>query len=294
MLKEKIILVDGNSLFFKAFYASFYSHGGHKHDKETYKDESNNGVRAFINMINILRQKTNNIVVAFDHRNTKTFRHEHDFYKAGRSKAPIDLYRQIDIAKQFLDVYGVLQLEDDRYEADDIIGIIAKKIQSTYDVDIVTGDKDLLQLVDKSINVLISKTGVTVVDKFTIDNFADKMFGLLPNQVVDLKGIMGDSSDNLKGIHGIGEKGGVKLLLKYGSFDNLMEAYADNETSSIINKIIASKDIAFLSRDMATIITTGELDIDYESDFKSAPSDIEELENFLTENNLFSLKGKLW
>lgn len=293
MEKEKLILIDGNSLFFKAYYASFYAKGGHKEDKETYFDSSNNGVRAFINMMNNLKNISSNIVVAFDHKKPKTFRHEYSFYKEGRTKVVPDLYRQFSIAKEFLDIYGIKQITDERYEADDIIGILAKKYQAKYKVDIYTSDKDLLQLVDHSIDVCISKTGVSVIDKFTINNFGDKVFGLKPCQITDLKGIMGDSSDNLKGIHGIGEKGAVKLLLKYGTFEEMIINYEEKETPSLVNKINLGKEIGLISKKIATIITDGDLKSVCDCEFKKTNHNHEELEEFFTKFNLFSLKGKI-
>lgn len=293
-MKEKLILVDGNSLFYKAFYASFYAKGGHKLlDKNDFKDVTNNGVRAFVNMLIELSKQSKKILVAFDHRISNTHRHKYSFYKAGRTKVPIDLYRQLEISKDFLTKYGIFWCEDEKYEADDIIGIVANTAKDFFTIDIYTTDKDLLQLVDKDVSVKLSKKGISQLDIYTIDNFKEKVFGLNPWQIVDLKGIMGDSSDNLKGIHGIGEKGAIKLLSKYVSLENLLKNHFGNEAELISNKINLGSDVAKLSKKLAIIKTEGELKFDIFESIKKKKYDSNELKNWLTNFNLVNIKGKV-
>lgn len=262
MKNKHLLLIDGNSIFFKAFYASYFRL---KRGEELTDDGTPiNAIRLFAFMIINLKKRYPNadILVAFDARGLKTYRHEYDYYKATRKKQPDELYQQIPLAKEFLDLLGIKWLEDDKfkkYEADDIIGIYAYQAKkSNYLVDIVSSDKDLLQLVDENINVHLSKTGITNMIDYTNSNFFELFHGLSPSQIPDLKGLAGDASDNIEGIKGIGEKTAVKLLKKYYSLERVIE-HIDELKGSLKEKIINGKDKGIESKKLAKIIEIGDL-----------------------------------
>ncbi len=289
---KKVLLIDGNALMYKSFFAS------------SFFLEQGQGLDAFGNPINALRTfstmiynltdmfKEHHMLVAFDARGVNTYRSQYDFYKAGRSKTPQELIYQKPLIEEALDLAGIDRYSSVDYEADDIIGILAKKFANEdIIVDIITSDKDLLQLVDVNVNVHISKTGVSEMIEYNKSNFSDLYFGLTPEQVKDMKGIMGDSSDNLPGIKGIGEKGAVKLLLEHNSLEGVIEA-VDSFTPAMKNKIIEGMETGILCKEIATIITEGELEIDFEQ-LKVGPADKVQLIGFLRNNSIHGLATKL-
>jgi DNA polymerase-1 len=226
-----------------------------------------NAVRVFATMlINLKKQfNPNKMLVAFDERGGGTHRHQYEFYKAGRADQPQELYDQIPMVKEFLELYGITHHAEFTLEADDIIGIVANTAKQTgCHVDIVTTDKDLLQLVDTNVNVYLSKTGVSNMELHTIENFRELNDGLTPKQIIDFKGIAGDSSDNLKGVKGIGPKGAIKLISEYDTLEAILENI-DNHSESIRKKLNESREDALLSKELAKILVEGEVKIDLEN-----------------------------
>lgn len=289
---KKVLLIDGNALMYKSFFASaFFLKKG-----EGFDDRGNpiNALRTFSTMILNLTEMFNehNMLVAFDARGVKTYRSEHDFYKAGRSKMPEELIYQKPLIEEALDVAGIEHYASQDFEADDIIGILSKQFSSEgAQVDIITSDKDLLQLVDTNVNVHISKTGVSEMIEYNISNFGDLYYGLTPKQVIDMKGIMGDSSDNLPGIKGIGEKGAVKLLQEHGSLEKIIEV-CETFTPGLTSKVKEGQEMGVLCKSIATIITEGDLDIQYEQ-LRVGPANREMLLKFFRYNSIHGLANKL-
>lgn len=289
---KKILLIDGNALMYKSFYStSFLLQKGEGFDD---KGQPINALRTFSNMIfNLFKNFSDfNFLVAFDSKDIKTYRNEYSFYKEGRKKMPEELIYQKPLIEEMLNLVGIKQYSSKDYEADDIIGILAKKFSSENKiVNIITSDKDLLQLVDENTTVFISKTGVSKMVEYNYQNFSSLFYGLNPSQVIDLKGIMGDSSDNLIGIKGIGEKGAIKLLLKYKNLENVYEN-KDELSNSIKVKIMDNYEMGKLCKEIATIITRGNIDIDFTS-LKRKDFDQKKLIAFLRYNSIHNLANRL-
>lgn len=289
---KRALLIDGNALMYKAFYASYFlmekGQGFDDHGRPI------NALRTFSMMILNLTEifRDSNILVAFDEKGLQTYRTQHSFYKEGRSKMPEELIFQKPLITRVLELAGIEQISSPTLEADDIIGILAKRYASEgIEVDIVTSDKDLLQLVDNNINVHISKVGVSEMIEYTNDNFSDLFLGLKPSQVIDLKGIMGDSSDNLAGIKGIGEKGAIKLIHEYGTLENVI-AHKYELSPGIAKKIEEGMELGLLCKSIATIMTEGDIDILFES-LTVNTIDKFELISFLREYSIHSVANKL-
>lgn len=289
---EKILLIDGNALMYKSYFASsFFLEKGQGLDD---RGEPINALRTFSTMIFNLTEMfpTHKMLVAFDEYGIQTYRNKYEFYKAGRSKTPDELIRQKPLIRNALELANIEHYSSKEYEADDIIGILANKFSSDGNqVDIVTTDKDLLQLVDNNVNVYISKVGVSEMVEYNIDNFSKLYYGLTPEQVKDMKGIMGDSSDNLPGIKGIGEKGAVKLISEYGSLEKVIHS-KDELSPSLQNKIVEGCEMGILCKDIATIITEGDLGIELEQ-LSVGPANKSDLLNFLKYNSIWGLANKL-
>ena len=289
---EKLLLIDGNALLYKAFYASYFllSQG------EGLDIDGNpiNALRTFSMMMMNLRQRfsEHHVLVAFDQKNLKTYRTEHSFYKEGRSKTPEELHYQKPLIEKFLTLFGFTYFSHVNFEADDIIGILAKKYSKEgAKIDIVTSDKDLLQLVDNNTSVHISKTGVSEMLEYRMDNFKELSNGLEPSQIKDLKGIMGDSSDNLKGIKGIGQKGAMSLLETYCTLENVIENVNDLSLS-MQRKVNEGKELGILCKSIATIITEGDLGIEL-SDVSVKPIKKNELIKFFNENSIYNISKRI-
>lgn len=240
---NKLVLIDGNSLINRAFYAT---------PPLSAKDGTpTNAVYAFVNMlVRIIGDiKPRYMLVAFD-RKEPTFRHEmYADYKGTRKPMPEDLRPQIDLMKKVLDTMGISRYEQAGIEADDIIGSMAKRYKG--DTIIITGDKDSFQLVDETTSVYFTRRGITETEIYSNDNFKEKT-GIEPIQIIDLKSMMGDSSDNIPGIAGVGEKTALSLVEKYGSLENLY-SHIDELSGKLKEKVENSKDIAYLSKTLATI-----------------------------------------
>ena len=245
---KKVILVDGNNLLFRSYYATAYS-GNLMNNSKGFPT---NGLYGLVNMLNkiIKEEKPEYMLVAFD--KGKTFRHEkYKSYKEGRIKTPDDLLKQFEVAKKLVPLMGIKMYEIDNYEADDIIGTYSRLVSEDKDFDslIVSSDKDLLQLINKENTVkLLKSKDYIMMDEETFF----KEYGITPDKMIDLKGLMGDSSDNIPGVKGIGEKTALKLLQDYGSIEGIYENI-DSISGKTKEKLLDDKENAFMSKDIATI-----------------------------------------
>ncbi|WP_253301530.1 DNA polymerase I [Spiroplasma endosymbiont of Phyllotreta cruciferae] len=246
---NKVLLIDGNALLFRAFYATAYNGEMLK----SLDGTPTNAVYAFANMLNKILKANNyySVVVAFD-KGKKNFRHDLlADYKDGRSKTPEELIVQFPIVKEFLDSYQIPYLEQEGYEADDLLGCLAQQAEKEdFYVDIFSSDKDLYQLISDKTNILVPRQGDTadVIDEMAL---AEK-WGVKPLQVPDLKGLMGDPSDNLKGVPGVGEKTAIKLIKEYHSIENLYDNI-DKIKGTLQQNLLNNKVDALLCKKVATI-----------------------------------------
>ena len=246
---DKIMLIDGNSLSYRAFYAM----PALKNKKGLYT----NSVYGFTLMLEKILADTNPkyALVAFD-KGKQTFRHQsYEAYKGTRDKTPSELVEQFGYVRELLDSYGIKYEEHFDYEADDIIGSYAKIAEKEgLEVIIVTGDKDLTQLASKNITIYYTKRGVTDIDYYTPEFIAEK-YGLTPEQIVDMKGLMGDKSDNIPGIAGVGEKTAIKLLTEYKTVENVLENIDNISGKKLKERLTEGQEDALLSKKLATIYT---------------------------------------
>ncbi|MBS4460695.1 DNA polymerase I [Lactococcus petauri] len=291
--KNKLLLIDGSSLAFRAFFALY-------NQVDRFVAPSGlhtNAIYGFHLMLNNLveRLEPNHVLIAFDAGKT-TFRTEmFSAYKDGRARTPDEFREQLPFIKELIEKLGYNHYELKNYEADDIIGTLDKMAElpeaGDYDVTIVTGDKDLIQLVDSNTTVEISKKGVAEFESFTPAYLLEKT-GLTPQQFIDLKGLMGDSSDNYPGVTKVGEKTAMKLLQEWGSIDNLYENIDSLKKSKMKENLIADREMAFLSRTLATIDTKSPIEIDL-ADTLIKPVDAAELIKFYDEMGFAQFKAKL-
>lgn len=245
---KKVILVDGNNLLFRSYFATAYSGNMMKNSKGF----PTNGLYGLVNMLNkiIREEKPEYMLVAFD--KGKTFRHEKYLdYKGGRNETPDDLKKQFSAAKKLVPLMGIKCFEIDNYEADDIIGTYSKMalIDPEFETTIVSSDKDLLQLINEETEVKLLKQKDYI--RMNEETFMDT-YGIKPIRMIDLKGLMGDASDNIPGVKGIGEKTALKLLQEYDSLENVYDNI-DNIKGATKQKLIDGKESAFMSKDIATI-----------------------------------------
>ena len=251
---SKLIIIDGNSLLFRAYYATAYPGAEIMRNQEGIPT---NAIFAFSNMINKIiggLKKGEGIIVAFDAAK-HNFRHDAlSTYKANRKPAPTELVEQFPIARDFLKCFGIFQFEEEGFEGDDIAGTIAKKAEAEgKEVVIYTSDRDFLQLVSDKITVNIIRKGLSDVVAMTPEKVKED-YGFEPLQIIDYKGLRGDTSDNLPGIPGIGEKTAVKLIQEYGSFDNII-AHVDEIKGKMGEAIKENQEMGKISRDLAIIKT---------------------------------------
>ena len=284
---KKIILVDGNNLLFRSFYATAYQGVIMKNSKGF----PTNALYGFINMMNKIIKEENPtyIMVAFD--KGKTFRHDkYDDYKAGRQAMPDELKLQFPKAKEVLDAMGIKHFEIENYEADDIIGTLAKRVdeEDEFIATIVSSDKDLLQLISDEVEVkLLKQSGHILMTREEFKN----TYQVEPIRMIDLKALMGDSSDHIPGVKGIGEKTAISLLVKYGSLDGLYENI-ESVTGKTKEKLLADKDNAYMSYDLATIFRDVPLEFELE-DCKYGGINEEEFVKMLNEFEFHSMLRKL-
>ncbi|HFI0903021.1 TPA: DNA polymerase I [Streptococcus suis] len=292
MKKNKLLLIDGSSVAFRAFFALYNQIDRFKSPTGLHT----NAIYGFNLMLDHMmkRIEPTHILVAFDAGKT-TFRTEmYADYKAGRAKTPDEFREQFPFIRQMLDAMGVKHYELDQYEADDIIGTLDKMAERTdipFDVTIVSGDKDLIQLTDENTVVEISKKGVAEFEEFTPAYLMEKM-GITPTQFIDLKALMGDKSDNIPGVTKIGEKTGLKLLTEFGSLDGIYENIDSMKASKMKENLIADKEKAFLSRTLATIDTNAPIEIGLDDIVYQGPK-VDELGQFYDDMGFKQLRAQL-
>lgn len=283
---KKIILVDGNNLLFRSYYATAYTGNLMKNSKGF----PTNALFGFTHMINKIlhEEKPTHIIVAFD--KGKTFRHEkYADYKGGRGETPDELKMQFPVAKELLTYMGIKYYEIDNYEADDIIGTFAKFCddEDEFIGTIVSSDKDLLQLISSDVDIKLLKQKDYI--RYNEESFK-RAYGIEPIRIVDLKALMGDSSDNIPGVKGIGEKTALKLLQKYGSLDNIYENI-DSIKGAARQKLIDDKENAYKSFDLATIVRDVPMEINI-NDVILKEKDSEKLNNLYEDLEFYSFLKK--
>lgn len=284
---KKLILVDGNNLIFRSYYATAYTGNLMKNSKGF----PTNALFGFISMINKImeEEKPEYMVVAFD--KGKTFRHEkYKDYKAGRMSTPDELKLQMPISKEILTLLGITYLEIDNYEADDIIGTFAKKcdIEEDFIGTIISSDKDLLQLISNDIDIKLLKQKDYI--RYNKESFKEE-YGIDPINIIDLKALMGDSSDNIPGVKGVGEKTALKLLHEYKTLDGIYENI-EKITGSTRKKLEEDKENAYNSYDLATIYKDVPLDIQIE-DLKIKEKDEQQLLKYYEDLEFYSFIKKM-
>ncbi len=279
---ERAILIDGNNLLFRSYYATAYTGNLMKNSKGV----PTNAVYGFINMINkiLKEEEPKYVLVAFD--KGKNFRHKmYDNYKAGRIETPHELLNQFPLAKEFLNYKGIKYLEIDDYEADDIIGTFSKMADEdkNYDATIISSDKDLLQLISSDVSVKLLKQKDYIYyneESFKLD------FGFDPIHIIDLKALQGDKSDNIPGVKGIGEKTALTLIQKYNTIENLYN-HIDEIKGKLQEKLIVDKENAIFSKTLATIYKDINFDLDFK-DLELKEEDLNKLLSFYEELEFYS------
>ncbi|MCQ2550878.1 MAG: DNA polymerase I [Clostridia bacterium] len=268
---EKIVIIDGNSLINRAYFAM-------QRPMITKEGIYTQGIFGFLNMLSkvMTDYEPEYVAVAFD-RKAPTFRHlAYDQYKAGRKKMPPELAMEMPILKDILHAMNIATLEMDGYEADDIIGTVARvSEEGGLEPYIITGDKDALQLATDVTKIIITKRGITDFDIYDKAAMLDR-YSLTPTQFIDLKGLMGDTSDNIPGIPGVGEKTGIKLLELFGSVENLVANYSEITNEKLRTKVEENLQLAMLSKKLATINVNTPIEFTLE-ELKKKPDNVEKL-----------------
>ena len=258
MGKKKLVLIDGNSIAYRAFFALPLLNN----DKGIHT----NAVYGFTMMLmKILEdEKPTHMLVAFDAGKT-TFRHKtFTEYKGGRQKTPPELSEQFPFIRELLDAYGISRYELENYEADDIIGTLSLTAEKDgYEVKVISGDKDLTQLSSPATTVGITRKGITDIEVYTPEHVAEK-YGLTPEQIIDMKGLMGDTSDNIPGVPGVGEKTAIKLLKEFSTLENLLHSVDQVSGNKLKEKLAEFKDQALMSKELATIERQAPVEVDLE------------------------------
>ena len=253
---SKLVLVDGNSLSFRAFYAlPLLQNKAGIHTNAIY------GFAMLLEKI-LKEEQPDHFLVAFD-AGKNTFRHQtYGDYKGGRQKTPPELSEQFPYIRQLLDAYQIKHYELDNYEADDIIGTLSKEAdQAGIDTIIITGDRDLTQLATDRVTIYYTKKGVTDVDHYTPEFIAEKYNGIQPKQIIDMKGLTGDTSDNIPGVAGVGEKTALKLLNQFESVEGVYEHIDDVSGKKLKEKLENGKADALMSKQLATINVNSPLEV---------------------------------
>ncbi len=291
---NKIIVIDGNSLLFRAYYATSY--GDASSIMRTKSGIPTNAIFAFANMLSKILSSFNSeegIFIGFD-SDKETFRKE-EFkdYKANRAPCPEDLKPQFPISRELCKALNLIYYEEHGIEADDICGSVAKKAsEKGYEVLIYTSDHDYLQLIDKNIKVSLLKVGLSNMECYDETRLFEKT-GLTPSQIIDYKGLRGDSSDNYPGIPGVGEKTATKLIQEYGSFENVIEnAEKGNIKGKIGEKIVEGKELGYASFRLARIKTDVALPFEIE-DLAYKGYSFSEVNSFAQKYELKNLSSRL-
>ncbi|HEU4962305.1 MAG TPA: DNA polymerase I [Bacilli bacterium] len=246
---KKLVLIDGNSITYRAFFAL-------PMEMQTSKGQYTNAVFGFTRMLLKLLEdeKPTHLMVAFD-KGKANFRHDlYTEYKGTREKTPNELREQFPLVHEVLAAFGIPIIEIAGYEADDIIGTLAKQAEADgYETLVVTGDKDLLQLVSDRVTTMLTRKGITETEKYGVAEVAARYDGLKPEQIIDLKGLMGDTSDNIPGIPGVGEKTALKLLNLYPTVEEVLDHIDEAPGKKLQEKLREHQDMALLSKQLATI-----------------------------------------
>lgn len=273
---KRLVLIDGNNLMFRAYYATAYTGNLMMTSSGLYT----NALFGFANMLNkIVKELTPDyIFIAFD-KGKKTFRHQmYNEYKSGRAHMPEELAMQIPLVKEYVNLLGIKQYECSEFEADDLVGSCADKFKNQVDdVIVISQDKDLLQLVEEKISVAQPKSGTSELVFYTPINFKE-LLGINHYQMVDYKGLIGDSSDNLPGVSGIGPKTAQKLLDEYSTLEDIF-INIDNIKGKIKEKLMQEKDVALRTKMLATLVRNVELDFELD-DLKYKKPNYDELRKF--------------
>lgn len=284
---ERLLILDSNSLLNRAFYAI--------PELTTTDGIHTNAVYGFANMLFKMKEelKPNYIVAAFDKKGP-TFRHkEYGDYKAGRKKMPPELAEQFPIVKEMLDLLAISKYEIDGFEADDIIGSLAKYAEENgIEVYIVTGDRDALQLASENINVVITKKGVTETSIYNYKSFLNE-FGVTPTQFIDVKGLMGDKSDNIPGVPGVGEKTAYKLIQNYGSIEEVLSNIDNISGKKLKENLENFREQAIFSKRLATIVTDVPIEFDLEEIKSQEAYSFEELKRLFFKLQMKTMVDKL-
>lgn len=262
---ERILLVDGSSLIFRAFYAI--------RNLTTMDGIPTNAVYGFLSMYYkaLDEFKPDHICVAFDRAGPTLRTKDYEDYKAGRQKTPSELSGQFGILKDILEASGVTHTDMDDYEADDILGTLAKAAQEKgYEAICLTGDKDYLQLVDENIKVVLTKKGISSTIVYDEEKIVEE-YGVVPKDLIEVKALMGDKSDNIPGVPGIGEKTALKLVSEFKTLENIYENIDKVSGKKLKENLIENKDLAFMSRKLGTIYTDVPMDTDIESYYFTEP-----------------------
>lgn len=281
MSKQKLLLIDGNSILNRAYFAL-----------PPLNDQEGRNVNAVYGFVNILHKvladyQPDKLVVAFDMRGHNFRKDIYPEYKANRHGMPDDLASQMPILHELLAAMQVTVVEKPGIEADDIIGTVSKAFDGASYV--VSGDRDMLQLVSDKVTVLLTKKGVTEVEVVTPDTLQNT-YNLTPNQVIEYKALRGDTSDNIPGVRGVGEKTAITLLAKYGNIDTLY-ANVDQEKGALHDKLVDGKDMAFISRQLATIVTSA--DVEYNLDNAFLPVYDQNVKQFMEKLQFRSIISRL-
>ena len=285
----KLLAIDGNSLINRAFYGIKML--------TTKNGQYTNAIYGFINILHRLEEmeSPDGVVVAFDLK-APTFRHlKYDAYKAGRKGMPEELHQQMPLLKEWLDLAGYVRIECEGFEADDILGTVARLCEESGNECVIsTGDRDSLQLISDKTRVLLATTkmGKPEIVNYTVDELNLK-YGLTPNEMIELKALMGDSSDNIPGVAGVGEKTANDLISRFHSIDYIYENLESLDIKAGVKaKLQADKDNAFLSRELGTICKTAPINETLE-DYKYKPQDTQNLARFMTGLELFKIMEKM-
>lgn len=287
---KKLLLIDGNSVAFRSFYALY-----NQLDRFTNQDGLHtNAIFVFNNLLDIIvaKEKPDAALVAFDAGKTTFRTKKYSDYKGGRAKTPTELLEQLPYIKELLDDHGISHYELKDWEADDIIGTMAKEGEEDgWTVTVVTGDRDLTQLTTDAVTVQVTVKGVGELETYTPAHVEEKL-GIRPDQIIDLKGLMGDTSDNYPGVTKVGEKTALKLLAQFGSIQGLYDHIDELKPSKMKENLINDKDKALLSRDLATIRQNAPLTIGL-ADVAYTGPDIEKLREFYTKLDMRQALAKL-
>ncbi|WP_278390622.1 DNA polymerase I [Lactobacillus acetotolerans] len=290
MADKKLLLIDGNSVAFRAFYALYRQLESFKNPEGLHT----NAIYAFKNMLDVLLKdvKPTHVLVAFD-AGKVTFRNKmYDDYKGGRQKTPEELLEQLPYIQEMLHDLGIKTYELKNYEADDIIGTFVNLGETAdFKVTVVTGDRDLTQLTSNKTTVMVTKHGVSDLEAYTPEHMK-KINGVTPTEFIDMKALMGDNSDNYPGVTKIGPKTASNLIQKYGSIENLYDHIDDMKKSKRKENLIKDKDKAFLAKKLATIDRNAPVTIGLK-DVKRKPVDYKKLRQFYEQMNFRKFLGEL-